>query len=136
MIRFIFTAALGALSVAVAATAATAQGLDPSLTRRAVFACSGDALRLCASVPRGEGRIARCLMSQPREQLTSQCRSFVEKAALAQQALAACADDAARHCAGVEPGEGRVVTCLFARRDVLSASCAASLDRSRAALAE
>jgi hypothetical protein len=36
---------------------------------------------------------------------------------------AACADDAQKLCAGVQPGEGRVITCLKEHSDSLSARC-------------
>ena len=41
----------------------------------------------------------------------------------------ACKDDVARFCKGVRPGKGRVVTCLWANRDRLSADCKAQTKR-------
>lgn len=39
-----------------------------------------------------------------------------------------CADDAARVCAGVPPGEGRVYYCLRSNRNQLSEACKKTLD--------
>jgi phage host-nuclease inhibitor protein Gam len=47
--------------------------------------------------------------------------------ALAQDQLAAiraaCAEDAQKLCAGVQPGGGRIVACLKAHKDSLSDQC-------------
>lgn len=46
-----------------------------------------------------------------------------------------CADDVARHCRDVAPGAGRVLRCLHAHRDQLSAGCRAANDTRIGALA-
>lgn len=40
------------------------------------------------------------------------------------QFVGACEADIAAHCENVEPGEGRIVACLYAHEDQLSDACA------------
>ncbi len=46
--------------------------------------------------------------------------------------LRACRTDAARHCAEIAPGGGRILACLEARRPRLAPACAARLAPARA----
>jgi hypothetical protein len=55
--------------------------------------------------------------------------------ALAQQepiARGACQADAQRLCAGVQPGHGRIATCLMDKQAELSPECAQELEQMRA----
>jgi hypothetical protein len=45
----------------------------------------------------------------------------------------ACGDDFRKLCAGVKPGEGRVVQCLAAQPDKVSAACKSALQQAQAA---
>jgi Cysteine rich repeat len=45
---------------------------------------------------------------------------------------AACGQDLRRFCTGVQPGEGRIIQCLMARRGELSAPCRSVLAQSPA----
>jgi hypothetical protein len=47
--------------------------------------------------------------------------------AAAAQIIQACGQDLQRFCANVQPGEGRKVQCLVARRNELSTSCSSFL---------
>ncbi|MEK9280047.1 MULTISPECIES: cysteine rich repeat-containing protein [unclassified Bradyrhizobium] len=51
-------------------------------------------------------------------------------AALAQSTdtRGACKTDYDKFCAGIAPGTGRIVACLNAKRDQLTATCKAALD--------
>ena len=40
----------------------------------------------------------------------------------------ACKTDYDKFCAGIAPGGGKVIACLNAKRDQLSATCKAALD--------
>jgi len=50
----------------------------------------------------------------------------------AQAAVAACRADATRFCAGVQPGGGRVLACLKAQGDAVSAPCRTTLNAAEA----
>ena len=43
-------------------------------------------------------------------------------------AMTYCKADIARLCAGIAPGGGKIIACLNAKRDQLSASCKTALD--------
>jgi Cysteine rich repeat len=45
---------------------------------------------------------------------------------------AACGQDIRRFCTGVQPGEGRIIKCLLARRGALSVPCQSVLAQSLA----
>lgn len=47
-------------------------------------ACKADAERLCASVKRGEGRVAKCL-SENNDQLSAQCKDAMQRASSRQK---------------------------------------------------
>ena len=49
------------------------------------------------------------------------------------QIAADCAGDALRLCQGVQPGGGRMIVCLEARRDAVSPTCRSHLDKAAAA---
>jgi hypothetical protein len=63
--------------------------------------------------------------------LSPPCQEFIGKARTAQSAFFACAADAQRLCADVEPGGGRIAACLGAKRDLVSPDCAHALDEAR-----
>ncbi len=47
----------------------------------------------------------------------------------------ACTPDIAAYCQGVEPGDGRILGCLKAHHDRLSASCQSTLDEANTKVA-
>ena len=118
MIRLTVAAAFAALCITSAA--AQAQTAPPSALRNA---CRADVQKLCAGVERGEGRIARCMRDKQAE-LSAPCKEQMASARQrVQSAQAACKDDVQKHCAGVQPGGGRIVQCLQAKQTELSQSC-------------
>jgi hypothetical protein len=87
--------------------------------------CLADAQRYCPYTRAVEGRILECLSAHVgRRELSTSCEDAVAVAIEKLQEFAdGCADDAARLCAGVQPGGGRIFLCLRARSNVLSSRC-------------
>jgi Golgi apparatus protein 1 len=92
---------------------------DVRLAPEAAAACAGDIAALCADVEPGAGRVHACLRARISE-LTPGCRAaeFAEAKREASDVRLnpairqACAAEISGVCAGVEPGEGRVIRCL------------------------
>ncbi|HET8541137.1 MAG TPA: cysteine rich repeat-containing protein [Anaeromyxobacter sp.] len=87
--------------------------------------CGADVYRFCPSTPRGEGRLLQCLANHVgRRELSTNCEDAVVTAVeKLQEFAAACENDAAALCPGVQPGRGRVFLCLRGQSDRLSSRC-------------
>ena len=97
--------------------------------RAAEDTCAGDAARICAGTPPGEGRVYYCLRSNW-NRLSEACKKTLDWAVKAAQDLALdCQADAFSWCQGVPPGKGRLFSCLASRRDQLSSRCQDALVR-------
>jgi len=85
--------------------------------------CEADAAKLCKDVPRGEGRLARCLWEN--ESFVSQsCQGAINKVRLVQSGIqAGCAEDVGRFCKDVPQGAGRIIGCLRRNEKELSGNC-------------
>ena len=92
--------------------------------------CLADAQRLCSTTPAGGGRILECLsVYLGKRELSTNCEDAVMVAIEKLQAFAdGCAEDAARLCAGIQPGKGRLLLCLRAQSNVLSSRCRAAVN--------
>jgi len=89
--------------------------------------CAGDIAKFCGKVEQGEGRIAGCLR-QNEAQLSPSCKMHLAQVKEAlKEAHQACEDDITLFCAGVLPGEGRVLNCLKANKSKLSLKCKVKL---------
>lgn len=90
-------------------------------------ACHADAEKFCSNVPPGKGRVAVCVQQHETE-LSPACRTFLQQArARFTEVKKACRDDAARFCANVPPGKGRVAVCLNEHTPDLSEACKVAL---------
>jgi hypothetical protein len=89
---------------------------------RAEDACSAEVARLCPR-SRGDVLLLGCLRANERE-IAKACQGDLEAVlAKARSIATACDGDVKRLCKDVEPGEGRVATCLKDRESELSQSC-------------
>lgn len=112
---------------AAAGVAAAAQG---SLTDQVKEGCKAELETHCKDVTPGEGRLLACLYAFE-DKLSSRCDYALYDASMrlerAVNALAhgatECKGDIQKHCAGVEPGEGRIIDCLKKHEDKLSKRC-------------
>lgn len=95
--------------------------------------CKADFERLCSDVKPGQGRIHSCLM-QHKDEISSECKAFLEAKAEEvrdkfEKLADTCKGDAERFCKNVEPGEGRILRCLFIHKDSLSPECKSSISQ-------
>jgi hypothetical protein len=92
--------------------------------------CSKEFDTYCKNVTPGEGRLLACLYAYS-DKLSTRCEySLYDAVSQLQRALTAlsylaneCRDDLKTYCAGVQPGEGRLVDCLDKKKDVISDRC-------------
>lgn len=90
-------------------------------------ACKQDVEKFCANVESGGGRLTTC-MHENESMLSPSCR--VETLIAWEQLSAfkaACGNDAAKLCGGVQSGHGRIYSCLKMNRGPVSAACVAKL---------
>lgn len=99
-------------------------------------ACAEDLAKYCSTVAPGEGRIAFCLIAHA-DKRTASCEAAMDDARGQaeeiinglDQAIDICSSDIASHCAGTQPGEGRIAQCLLEQRESLSEGCGNIVDR-------
>jgi hypothetical protein len=92
--------------------------------------CAAEIENYCSQVTLGEGRLLACFYAHE-DKLSGQCQYAVydasaqlERAVSALNYLASqCEDDMVAHCARVQMGEGRVIECLQANSESISAKC-------------
>jgi len=90
-------------------------------------ACGDDVKKHCPGVQPGEGRVEQCL-KQHEGQLSQSCTQF--RGAVKDKietAARACEGDIKAHCAGVQPGGGRIVSCLKQHEAALTPACKGQL---------
>jgi hypothetical protein len=91
--------------------------------------CAEDAKKFCSDVRPGGGRMYQC-MTKNNDQLSPACRErMTQGKARWDQFVSACKDDAAKHCKGVPPGSGRVLSCLKGQEANLAPDCKAQFSR-------
>jgi hypothetical protein len=92
--------------------------------------CATEIESFCSQVSPGEGRLLACFYAHE-DKLSGQCQyALYSASAQLDQAVSAldyvatqCHDDLMNHCANVQIGEGRVLECLRANKDSVSAAC-------------
>ncbi len=97
-------------------------------------ACAADINSFCSKVTPGEGRLALCMLAHE-DQVSDGCFSTVFDVAdnidLAlsniSRAADVCEEEIDKHCAAVEPGEGRIAQCLIDKEAQLASACRAEV---------
>jgi hypothetical protein len=111
-------------------TASTSQ--DPLETF--LQGCKTELETYCKDVTPGEGRILACIYAHG-DKISGRCEyAMYDSAVQLERAVAAlsyaaneCRDDLEKHCATVEAGEGRLLTCLDAHEKAVSGRCRQAL---------
>lgn len=96
--------------------------------------CAEEIEKFCSQVMLGEGRLLACFYAHE-DKLSGRCQYALYTAAnQLDQAVSAldyvasqCADDIGQHCAAVQMGEGRILSCLR-ENEATSASCRQAVD--------
>ena len=117
-----------AVAALLLAFSASLYAQDPAAT--VVKGCEAEIKQFCSQVTPGEGRMLACFFAHE-DKLSGQCQyALYTAAAQLEDAINAlnyvateCRDDILAHCAEVQIGEGRVLECLDANAEVVSASC-------------
>jgi hypothetical protein len=103
--------------------ACLALGPSPRVAAAADPPCLADIKKFCAAVPVGGGRVQACL-KEHEAQISEACRTRVDD--LQREAAmvdTSCRWDIISFCSDVNPGGGRVISCLESNKISLSASC-------------
>lgn len=91
--------------------------------------CADDVAKFCKDVQPGGGRMARCL-KQHEQELSPACMQHVsEVKKRGQEFRAACEDDVLKLCGDVQPGGGRILSCLRQHEQELTPDCKAKMQQ-------
>jgi len=99
-------------------------------------ACSADVKNFCSQVTRGEGRMVACFYAH-NDQLSAPCEMAIietgDKLAAAadklRTAVAICARDIRQYCGSMDPGGGRIFSCLTNNKASLNKGCGEVVSR-------
>jgi len=99
-----------------------------------LLGCEQDTKKYCSSVTPGEGRLLKCMQAHE-DKISNECRYsinrvsyLVSKIALTVEYLATqCVADAQKLCSEIEPGDGRIVSCLAQNQSNLDVGCSNAL---------
>ena len=125
--------ATGAIVFANIASAQSESSIETKLDEavsKIQSACESDLKQYCSTVTPGEGRFLLCLEAHE-DKISGKCDyALFEASRNLQRALDriemvadACWNDIEKHCADVEPGEGRVIQCLKKNSSSLEKTC-------------
>jgi hypothetical protein len=97
--------------------------------------CEKEIETYCKDVTAGEGRGLACLYAY-NDKLSNRCEyALYDAAAQLDRVLnalsylaAECRDDLQKYCSGVQMGEGRVLSCINKKKDVVNARCRKAMD--------
>ncbi len=139
IIRTVSTLILATVFISSAAMA-EGQKLADKLSKSAIAvnieinSCNADAAILCPGLPLNSQKSFMCLMAYE-DNLSLACELGIVEAAMALEmgmialdySIKACEADADKYCLNVEPGEGRIVSCLRKNEARLDKACTAAL---------
>ena len=97
--------------------------------------CAAEIESFCSQVTMGEGRLLACFYAHE-DKLSGQCQyALYDASAQLERAVSAlnyvagqCDDDIMKHCAEVQMGEGRILDCLKANSETVSAACTQAIN--------
>ena len=139
IIRTVSTLIVASLLISGAASAEGEKLVDKLADTTVAFkvqvdSCNADAAKLCPGLPLNSKKSFMCLMAYE-DNLSTTCKIGIVEAAIALEvgmmaidySIQSCEADADKYCLDVEPGEGRIVSCLKKNEAKLDAQCTAAL---------
>jgi hypothetical protein len=139
IIRIVSTFILATMFISNAAMA-EGEKLADKLSKSAIAvnievkSCNADAAILCPGLPLNSKKSFMCLMAYE-DNLSIACTLGIVEAAMALEmgmmaidySVKACEADADKYCLDVEPGEGRIISCLKKNKSKLKKECTTAL---------
>lgn len=93
--------------------------------------CDDDISKTCMEVPRGGGKLMKCLIDHVERitpLLSEGCKNWLAGRIKAINDMTdVCADDIYKFCTRVTPGEGRVLACLRQNQSSIARGCQAAI---------
>jgi hypothetical protein len=145
-IRLLAKIALLPLGMSISSTAytqtdimnATLEKLSAGI-KKIESACGEDIKKYCSAVTPGSGRLLYCIQAHE-DKITDGCGSVLDEVVLQTELSAdnlreagnACRSDINKFCANIQPGQGRITTCLTANKTAVSASCGEAVQKLQA----
>ena len=107
---------------------------DNIIITASVEGCDEDVKQHCDGLGDNTDKVFMCLAAYE-EQLSTKCKEGILEAALSikmgaaalDYSISACETDADKYCLEVQPGEGRIVSCIRANADKVSPDCITAL---------
>lgn len=99
-----------------------------------VKTCNADAKKFCPGLPLNSQKAFMCLMAYE-DKISTECKLGIAEAAMALKngmmaidySIKSCEADADKHCLDVQPGNGRIVSCLKKNESKLNKKCVSAL---------
>ncbi len=96
--------------------------------------CDEDAKKHCDGLDENSNQVFMCLLAYE-DHLSEQCKRGILEAAMAvnmgaaaiDYSIKSCEADADKHCLDVQPGDGRIVSCIRAHESKVSKECVSAL---------
>jgi len=96
--------------------------------------CDEDAKKHCDGLEANANQVFMCLLAYE-DHLSEQCKQGILEVAMTMKmaeaaigySIGACEADADKHCLDVQPGEGRIVSCIKANEPRVSKECISAL---------
>lgn len=99
-----------------------------------VKTCDADTKKFCPGLSKNSQKSFMCLMAYE-DKISKECKLGIAEAAMALEngmmaidySIKSCEADADKHCLKVEPGEGRIISCLKKNESKLDKKCTKAL---------
>jgi Golgi apparatus protein 1 len=124
------------LGVSISSTAYAQTDMNVILERLAAgfkkleTSCGEDIKKYCSTVTPGEGRILYCMQAHE-DKISDGCASVLDEVVFQAETTAdhlrdavnACRSDIDKYCATIQPGQGRIASCLATNKTTISKGC-------------